>query len=93
MAARDNVLEWPLLCVEGVTSNGRVPAGKHSQEPVMDMLLSAGLMFLVIALVAYVLGATGVAGMSAGLGKMVLSIFLVLAVIILIIRFVHGAAT
>jgi uncharacterized membrane protein YtjA (UPF0391 family) len=57
----------------------------------MDMLLSAGLLFLVIALVAYVLGANGVAGMSAGLGRMVLGIFLVLAVIILIIRFVNGA--
>jgi uncharacterized membrane protein YtjA (UPF0391 family) len=58
----------------------------------MDALLSAGLLFLVIALVAYVLGANGVAGMSAGLGKMVLGIFLVLAVIILIIRFLNGAA-
>jgi uncharacterized membrane protein YtjA (UPF0391 family) len=58
----------------------------------MDMLLSAGILFLVIALVAYVLGATGVAGMSAGLGKMVLSIFLVLALIILIIRFASGVA-
>jgi len=57
----------------------------------MDALLSAGLLFLVIALVAYVLGANGVAGMSAGLGRMVLGIFLVLAVIILVIRFLNGA--
>ncbi len=58
----------------------------------MDTLLSAGLVFLVIALVAYVLGAKGVAGMSAGMGKMVLGIFLVLAVIIFIIRMINGAA-
>jgi uncharacterized membrane protein YtjA (UPF0391 family) len=58
----------------------------------MDALLSAGLLFLVIALVAYVLGANGVAGMSASMGKMVLGVFLVLAVIILVIRFLNGAA-
>jgi uncharacterized membrane protein YtjA (UPF0391 family) len=58
----------------------------------MDMLLSAGLLFLVFALVAYVLGANGLAGMSAGLGRMVLGIFLVLAVIILVIRFANGTA-
>jgi uncharacterized membrane protein YtjA (UPF0391 family) len=58
----------------------------------MDMLLSAGILFLVVALVAYVLGANGVAGMSASMGKMVLGIFLILAVIVLIIRMVNGAA-
>jgi hypothetical protein len=30
--------------------------------------------------------------MSAGLGRMVLGVFLVLAVIILVIRFLHGTA-
>jgi uncharacterized membrane protein YtjA (UPF0391 family) len=58
----------------------------------MDALLSTGLFFLIVALVAYVLGAKGIAGMSAGLGRMVLGVFLVLAVIILVIRFLHGTA-
>ena len=58
----------------------------------MDALLSAGLVFLVIALIAYVLGANGVAGIRHSMGKMMLGIFLVLAVIILVIRFLNGAA-
>jgi uncharacterized membrane protein YtjA (UPF0391 family) len=56
----------------------------------MDLLWIA-LVFLVIALVAYVLGARGVAGMSAGIGRTLLFVFLVLAVIIAIVRIAQGA--
>ena len=48
-------------------------------------LLWLGIVFLVIALVAYVLGARGVAGMSAGIGRTLLFVFLVLAVIMMVI--------
>lgn len=55
----------------------------------MDMLLTLGIVFFVIALVAYVLGAKGVAGMSASLGKTLLMVFLVLAVILIVVRFLR----
>ena len=45
------------------------------------MLLSMAILFFVIALVAYVLGAQGVAGMSAGIGRTLLFVFLILAVL------------
>ena len=45
------------------------------------MLLSLAILFFVIALVAYVLGAQGVAGMSAGIGRTLLFVFLILAVL------------
>ena len=54
----------------------------------MDTLLTLGIVFFVIALLAYVLGARGVAGMSAGLGRTLLFVFLVLAVIMIIARVV-----
>lgn len=51
----------------------------------MEPLLTLAIVFFVIALVAYVLGARGVAGMSAGIGRTLLFVFLVLAVIFLIV--------
>ncbi len=54
-------------------------------------LLTLAIVFFVIALVAYVLGARGVAGMSAGIGRTLLFVFLVLAVLFVIIGLVQGA--
>ena len=48
-------------------------------------LVSIAIVFFIIAIVAYVLGAQGVAGMSAGIGRTLLFVFLVLAVIMLIV--------
>jgi uncharacterized membrane protein YtjA (UPF0391 family) len=52
-------------------------------------LLSVAIIFFVIALIAYVLGARGVAGMSAGIGRTLLFVFLVLAVLFAIIGLVN----
>jgi len=52
-------------------------------------LLGLGILFLIIALVAYALGARGVAGMSAGIGRTLLFVFLVLAVIFAIVGVVQ----
>ncbi len=51
-------------------------------------LLTVAIIFFIIAIVAYVLGAQGVAGMSAGIGRTLLFVFLVLAVIMVIIQLV-----
>lgn len=56
----------------------------------MGTLLWLGIVFLVIALVAYVLGARGVAGMSAGVGRTLLFVFLVLAVIMMVVSVVRA---
>ena len=55
-------------------------------------LVSLAVIFFIIAIVAYVLGARGVAGMSAGVGRTLLFVFLVLAVIIFIFSFVGRTA-
>ena len=52
-------------------------------------LVSIAIVFFIIAIVAYVLGAQGVAGMSAGIGRTLLFVFLVLAVIMLIVGLVN----
>ncbi len=57
----------------------------------MNTLLMVGIIFLIIALVAYLLGARGVAGMSAGLGRTLLFVFLVLAVIFAIFGLINRA--
>jgi uncharacterized membrane protein YtjA (UPF0391 family) len=51
-------------------------------------LISLAVVFFIIALVAWALGARGMAGMSAGIGRMLLFVFLVLAVIFAIMHFV-----
>ena len=48
------------------------------------------MIFFIIAILAYVLGARGVAGMSAGIGRTLLFVFLVLAVILVIVGLVRG---
>jgi uncharacterized membrane protein YtjA (UPF0391 family) len=54
-------------------------------------LLSVAILFFIIALIAYVLGARGVAGMSAGIGRTLLFVFLVLAIIFAIVGLVNQA--
>jgi uncharacterized membrane protein YtjA (UPF0391 family) len=58
----------------------------------MGTLLWLGIVFLIIAILAYALGARGVAGMSAGVGRTLLFVFLVLAVIFAIVGIMQGAA-
>lgn len=53
-------------------------------------MLRAAIAFFVIALVAYFLGAGGVAGISIEVGKILLGVFLVLAIISFIASMVTG---
>jgi uncharacterized membrane protein YtjA (UPF0391 family) len=55
----------------------------------METLFMLAIVFFIIALVAYVLGARGMAGMSAGIGRTLLFVFLVLAVILVIVGLVR----
>jgi uncharacterized membrane protein YtjA (UPF0391 family) len=52
-------------------------------------LIGLAVLFFIIAIIAYVLGARGVAGMSAGIGRTLLFVFLVLAVILVIVGLVR----
>ena len=54
-------------------------------------LIGIAIIFFIIAILAYVLGARGVAGMSAGIGRTLLFVFLVLAVIMVIVGLVNSA--
>jgi len=53
----------------------------------MGTLLWLAIVFFVIAIVAWAMGAGGVAGLSAGVGRTLLFVFLILAVIFLILNF------
>jgi uncharacterized membrane protein YtjA (UPF0391 family) len=53
-------------------------------------MVRAALAFFILALVAYVLGATGLAGMSVDIGQTLLVVFLVLAVISFGISLISG---
>ena len=55
----------------------------------MEPLLTLAIIFFVIAIVAYLLGARGMAGMSAGIGRTLLFVFLVLAVLLVIISVIR----
>ena len=53
-------------------------------------MVRAAIAFFIIALVAFLLGAGGVAGLSMDIGKTLLMVFLVLAVISFVISLVTG---
>lgn len=53
-------------------------------------MLRAALVFFVLAIVAYVLGASGVAGVSMEVGKLLLGVFLVLAIIGAVVGLIQG---
>ncbi len=53
-------------------------------------MLRAALLFFVLGLVAMLLGATGVAGLSMEVGRLVLYVFLALTVISLVVGLVTG---
>src|SRR5215217_4565573 len=60
---------------------GPCHAGK---ETVMSLLLGLGILFLIVSVLAYALGARGTAAASAGVGRTFLFIFLILAVLFII---------
>ncbi|MBS1968773.1 MAG: DUF1328 domain-containing protein [Bdellovibrionales bacterium] len=51
-------------------------------------MLRAAIAFFILAIVAFILGAAGIAGVSMEIGKLLLTVFLVLAVISFIIDLV-----
>ena len=48
------------------------------------------IVFFVIAIIAWMLGARGAAGMSAGVARTLLFVFLVLAVLFMVLNFTVG---
>jgi uncharacterized membrane protein YtjA (UPF0391 family) len=54
-------------------------------------LVSLAIIFFVIAIIAYAVGARGMAGMSAEIGRTLLFVFLVLAILSFIFAFVHSS--
>ena len=57
----------------------------------MGMFLYIGIVLCVIALIAYLLGARGVAGMTAGLGRTFLMVGLVIGLILILLSFMRSA--
>ncbi len=53
-------------------------------------MIRAAIAFFVLALVAIVLGANGIAGLSLEIGKILLAVFLVLAVLSFLVSIVTG---
>jgi uncharacterized membrane protein YtjA (UPF0391 family) len=53
-------------------------------------MIRAAIIFFVIALVAFVLGATGIAGLSMEIGRILVAVFLVLAVTTFLISIISG---
>ena len=75
-----------------LTALATVSLGAGLLAQAMPNLVWLAIVFFIIAIVAYVLGARGVAGMSAGIGRTLLFVFLILAIIFVIIGFVNRGA-
>jgi uncharacterized membrane protein YtjA (UPF0391 family) len=52
-------------------------------------LISIAIIFFVIAIVAYAVGAKGLAGLSAEIGRTLLFVFIILAIITFVFAFLH----
>jgi uncharacterized membrane protein YtjA (UPF0391 family) len=57
----------------------------------LGTLLWLAIVFFILSIIAFLFGANGVAGMSAGIGRTLMFVFLVLAIIFLIFNFVPRA--
>lgn len=55
-------------------------------------LIWLGVIILIIAIVLFALGAKGTAGMTAGVGKLILVVGIVIFLIVMLIRFLGAAA-
>ena len=53
-------------------------------------MLRAAIIFFIIAIVAFIFGASGIAGMSMEIGRLLLMIFLALAIISFLINVISG---
>ena len=60
-------------------------------QSALGSILWLAIVFFILAIVAFMFGANGVAGMSAGIGRTLMFVFLVLAIILLIFNFVPHA--
>lgn len=60
-------------------------------QAMLGTLLWLAIVFFILAIIAFMFGANGVAGMSAGIGRTLMFVFLVLAIIFLIFNFVPHA--
>lgn len=49
------------------------------------MIIGLAVLFLILAFIAYILGARGVAGMSMGIAKWLVIIFIILAIVTFIL--------
>lgn len=56
-------------------------------------MLRAAIAFFVLAIIAIALGSSGIAGLSLEAGRMLLTVFLVLAVISFVVSLVTGKKT
>jgi len=56
----------------------------------MATLLDLGILFLVIALIAYLVGAKGVAGFTMEIAKIIIVVFLILFVLSLLFGFAYN---
>ena len=56
----------------------------------LGTLFWLAIVFFIVAMVAWALGAGGIAGMSAGIGRTLLFVFLILAIIFIVLNFTMG---
>lgn len=56
-------------------------------------MLRAAIIFFVLALISYLFGATGIAGLSMDIGRTLLWVFVVLAAISFVVSLVSGKRT
>jgi len=60
-----------------------------AQSTGLGYLLWYAIVFFILAIVAYIFGARGVAGMSAGIGRTLMFVFLVVFVVLLIFSLIN----
>jgi uncharacterized membrane protein YtjA (UPF0391 family) len=64
-------------------------ASMVAQSYALGNLFWLAIVFFILSILAYVFGANGVAGMSAGIGRTLMFVFLVLFIVFLIFGFVN----
>jgi uncharacterized membrane protein YtjA (UPF0391 family) len=79
--------EFSLCPVGPPIAWSKIRSGTLHQE---EHMLRAAIAFFILAIVAFVLGASGIAGLSMEIGRMLLIVFLILAVISFVMNMMSG---
>jgi uncharacterized membrane protein YtjA (UPF0391 family) len=71
---------------------GGVPQPPQQRSNLLNTLIIVGIVLLIVSVILYALGARGTAGMTAGAGKFILIIGIIIFLVLVVVGLLNRAA-